>query len=72
MKNIIQKIDFHRRPVIEYNVCKVCGAGNGRAGTLIDDECLNCHQTRKTGEVCFHAWLDRTQEEFDKTAALVS
>ena len=56
---------------MEYNVCKTCGAKNGRAGNLVNDECENCHKTRKTGMVCLHAWLKRSQDEVDKTIAII-
>jgi hypothetical protein len=48
---------------MEYNECKTCGAGDGRAGLLINDECLNCHNTRKTGAVTVNANLSRTEQE---------
>lgn len=52
---------------MEYNTCKTCGANNGRAGLLINDECKNCHDTRKSGDIVVHAGLSRTEEELKKT-----
>jgi len=57
------------RPV--YNLCKTCGAKDGRAGDLFNGECLNCYKTRMTGEVSIHAWLPRTDEEISKTIAIL-
>ncbi|RWZ87258.1 MAG: hypothetical protein EO766_12090 [Hydrotalea sp. AMD] len=54
-----------------YNTCKTCGANNGRAGLLINDECLNCHDTRDTGNVVIHANLSRTIEEIQRTIAIL-
>ena len=61
---------------MQYNECKVCGANNGRAGMLIgnsekgwDFACLNCHDTRESGNLVIHANLTRTSEELAKTAA---
>jgi len=56
---------------MEYNICKTCGAGDGRAGNLINDECLNCHDTRKTGDVVVHANLNRTEDELKATMAIL-
>jgi len=56
---------------MEFNQCKTCGANNGRAGTLIDGECLNCHDTRETGAGCVHENLQRTPEELKKTFAII-
>lgn len=56
---------------IEYNTCNTCGAGDGRAGTLINGECLNCHDTHKTGDVVVHVNLSRTKAELDKTFAIL-
>jgi hypothetical protein len=59
---------------MQYNECKTCGAKDGRAGLLIGvpsegipDECLNCHDTRKTGNIVIHTNLIRTEEEIQKT-----
>jgi hypothetical protein len=51
---------------MKYNVCKTCGAKDGRAGLLVDGECENCNRTRQTGEVCVHGWLERSAEEIKK------
>lgn len=56
----------------EPNVCKTCGAGDGRAGVLINGECLNCRDTRKTGEVVVHVNLSRTEAELAKTFAILN
>ena len=61
---------------MRYNVCETCGAKDGRAGLLIcvwdaPNECLNCHDTRKTGNIVVHADLDRTSEELRKTMAIL-
>ena len=50
-----------------YNECKICGSNSGRAGLLINDACLNCHDTITSGEIVIHANLIRTQEEINKT-----
>lgn len=62
-----------------YNICKICGAKDGRAGMLIGnpeknqpDACLNCHDTRTTGEITIHANLVRTNEELQKTFAILN
>lgn len=63
---------------MQYNECKICGAKDGRAGILIGntsknliDACLNCHDTRTTGEIVIHLNLVRTDEELKKTFALL-
>ena len=63
---------------MEYNVCKICGAKDGRAGMLIGNEvkglvfaCLNCHDTRTTGEITIHTHLVRTDEEIEKTMKIL-
>jgi hypothetical protein len=57
---------------VQYNVCSTCGAKDGRAGTLINGDCQNCYDTRKTGEVVVHADLSRTPEELQKTMSILS
>lgn len=64
---------------MEYNVCKICGANNGRAGMLIGNAvlnqvhaCQNCHDTRTTGSVVIHTYLKRTEEELKKTFAILT
>lgn len=54
-----------------YNICKTCGAADGRAGMLVNDECLNCYDTRDTGTVSIHLNLERTEEELKKTMAII-
>ena len=56
---------------MEYNVCKTCGANDGRAGYLINDECVNCHTTRLTREVHIIN-LNRTEEELQKTMDILT
>lgn len=50
-----------------HNTCKTCGANNGRAGMLVNDECLNCYDTRTTGTITIHSNLERTEAEIGKT-----
>jgi len=57
---------------MQHNVCKWCGACDGRAGLLINGFCLNCHTTQKTGDAFIDITLDRTTEEIKKTLALVA
>ena len=59
------------REAVVYNTCKTCGANNGRAGLLINGECENCHDTRKTGKISVHAKLRRTDEELQRTFAIL-
>ena len=54
-----------------HNVCKTCGACDGRCGMTIDGECLNCYKTRETGDFVLHADLDRTEEEMKKTGEIL-
>jgi hypothetical protein len=58
--------------MMEYNECKTCGAGEGRAGLLINDECLNCHETRKTGAFTLHGELSRTKQEIAITFGIIT
>lgn len=62
-----------------YNTCLVCGANSGRAGLLIASPdknwpaaCMNCHDTRKTGQITIYSNLRRTDEEIAKTIALIT
>ena len=64
---------------MQYNECKICGANNGRAGLLVGnatlglvDACLNCDDTRKTGQIVIHSNLIRTDEEIKKTFAILN
>lgn len=68
-----QRLDRRRdrRRWESYNRCKTCGACDGRCGLTIDDECLNCHETRKRGEFVLHADLDRTPEEIELTVKIL-
>jgi hypothetical protein len=56
---------------MEYNKCKTCGAKNGRAGMLINGECMNCYKTRKNKEITLDTSLQRTDEEVKKTFAIL-
>lgn len=56
---------------MKYSTCKTCGANNGRAGTLTDDECRNCHDTRRDGIYVLHSYLVRTPEEIELTFAIM-
>lgn len=74
---MITSIMQMKQQVMQYNVCNTCGACDGRAGMLIDtqeghgSECMNCYDTRRTGDMVLHAHLQRTQEEVDRTFAIV-
>jgi hypothetical protein len=57
---------------MQYNTCKTCGAGNGLCGNLINDECMNCYDTRKKQEVTIYAYLPRTSEEITKTMSILT
>ena len=64
---------------MEYNVCKICGAKDGRAGFLVGnpdmglvDACQNCDDTRRTGTVVIHSHLQRTCEEIQKTMDILN
>jgi hypothetical protein len=56
---------------MEYNECKTCTANNGRAGTLINGECQNCYDTRRSGSAVVHANLVRTAAELAKTFEII-
>jgi hypothetical protein len=55
----------------EPNTCKTCNATDGRAGILINGDCLNCHKTRETGSVQVHTNLPRTPDEILATIAII-
>lgn len=57
---------------MKHNTCTTCGAGENRAGTLINGECRNCHETRRTGMFVVFNNLPRTQSELVKTAQILS
>ena len=61
-----------QKPKMQYNQCKTCGAKDGRAGLLINDECKNCYDTRRTGEAVLHSNLLRYPEEVEKTFNILS
>lgn len=62
---------------MEFNICSTCGAKDGRAGFLVGKigcsrmECQNCCDTRESGNICVHLDLIRTQEELNKTFAIL-
>ena len=61
---------------MEFNECDTCHAKDGRAGFLVGKregpmECQNCRKTRETGEVVIHAYLSRTDEEIQRTMAIL-
>lgn len=64
---------------MEYNVCEICGAKDGRAGFLLANPkeglvaaCQNCNDTRSTGIITIHSHLSRTPEEIKKTMDILS
>lgn len=57
--------------IMEYNKCKTCEADNGRAGLLINDECVNCNETRKQSKLVLHTHLHRTEKEITKMSKLI-
>lgn len=57
---------------MEYNTCKTCDAKDGRAGLLINDECVNCYQTRKQGKLVLHSHLNRTDKEVSKMGEILN
>ena len=57
---------------MEYNTCSWCGAKDGRAGLLIKGMCINCADTKESGNIVIHAHLHRTSEELAKTMELVA
>lgn len=62
---------------MQYNKCETCGACDGRAGNLISKaggpfECMNCHDTRASGNFVVHLHLDRTDEELTKTGQILT
>jgi len=57
-----------KKSKMQYNVCKTCGAKDGRAGMLVNGECQNCYDTRKTGSFVIHSFLNRTAVELNRMA----
>ena len=62
-----------------YNICKTCGASDGRAGNLKTspsigafEECANCFDTRESGMIVIHYNLSRKDEELEKTIAILT
>jgi|ETNvirnome_2_300_1030623.scaffolds.fasta_scaffold290160_1 hypothetical protein len=61
---------------MEFNECDTCHAKDGRAGMLIGgpgipSECGNCRDTRERGQVVVHTNLKRTEEEIQRTMAIL-
>ena len=56
---------------MQFNECENCGAGNGRAGILINSLCLNCHYTKTNKSLTIHTILIRTSTELKKTEKLL-
>jgi hypothetical protein len=62
---------------IQYNECTICGANNGRCGNTFGrvgkdyHHCENCRDTLRDGVLTIHAHLRRTDEEIQRTAALL-
>ena len=54
-----------------YNECKTCKAKDGRAGNLINGDCLNCYHTRTSGNAVLYAGLRRTDDEIKRTFAII-
>lgn len=52
---------------MEFNICGICGAKDGRAGLLINGNCLNCNDTINCGRITIYNNLIRTDEEIEKT-----
>jgi hypothetical protein len=63
---------------MNFNECSTCGAKDGRCGLMITTkdhgkpECLNCHDTRKSGKVVIHSNLSRTNEELEITMSILN
>jgi hypothetical protein len=57
---------------MQYNQCNTCGAGEGRAGALINGDCKNCYNTRQSGVAVVYADLQRTQGELAKTFNIIA
>lgn len=55
-----------------FNECKTCHAKDGRCGTLIEGECLNCRNTRKLGDFILFDELIRTDEEIERTFSILN
>ena len=66
-EEILQAHSIVPKSKMQYNECKTCGAKDGRSGLLINDECRNCHDTRKTGVATIHTNLCRLPGEIVKT-----
>ena len=57
---------------MQHNKCKTCKAGGGRAGTLLDDECWPCRETRRQQMVVVHSGYPRTCKEIARMAELLT
>ena len=51
---------------MQFNVCGTCGAKDGRAGVLVNGECLSCRDSRRTNSCVLHTDLPRTDEEIQR------
>ncbi len=60
------------KPSMQFNVCATCEAKDGRAGLLINGDCLNCYDTRNTGIATIHNHLSRLPEEIVKTLNILT
>lgn len=69
---------FTEKSRMNFNVCSTCGACDGRAGMLFGTkgsdihDCENCNDTKKTGNIVIHSYLNRTEEELNRTFAIVN
>lgn len=57
---------------MEFNTCETCRASDGRAGNLINGECLNCHDTRHWRKLVIHENLSRTEVELQRTFGILN
>jgi len=62
---------------MKFNECDTCHAKDGRAGPLVGKregpmECQNCRDTREKGQVVIHSNLSRTDEEIQRTIAILN
>lgn len=71
-EEILQAHDIIPKPAMKFNVCATCEAKDGRAGLLINGDCLNCYDTRKTGTATLHTHLSRLPEEIVKTLNILT
>jgi hypothetical protein len=69
---------FFKKKQMEFNICKYCGAKDGKAGLLISSPslkikyaCQNCYDTLSTKVLTIYTHLNRTEEEINKTLNLL-